>query len=95
MASQDHAVAADQSGDLAAHESTYAAFVALTEVAVALLLCIVLCLVLWGLEGHGFVALVGMIVASIAAAVGAVAGYGWRALTPIILLLGLASIVLK
>ena len=30
-----------------------------------------------------------------AAAVGSVAGYGWRALTPIIFLLGLASIVLK
>ena len=95
MASNDHAVAVDVSGDLAAHESTYAAFVALTEVAVALLLCIVLCLVLWGLEGHGFVALVGMIVACVAAAIGSVAGYGWRALTPIILLLGLASIVLK
>jgi hypothetical protein len=95
MASNDHAVAAENSGDLAAHESTYAAFVALTEVAVAFLLCIVLCLVLWGLEGHGFVALVGMIVACVAAAIGAVAGYSWRALTPIILLLGLASIVLK
>jgi hypothetical protein len=94
MASNDHAVAADDS-DLAAHESTYAAFVALTEVALALLLCIILCLVLWGLEGHGFIALVGMIVACVAAAVGGVAGYGWRALTPIILLLGLASIVLK
>jgi hypothetical protein len=95
MASHDHAVAADDSGDLAAHESTYAAFVALTEVAVALLLCIVLCLVLWGLEGHGFVALVGMIVACVAAAAGSISGYGWRALTPIIFLLGLASIVLK
>jgi hypothetical protein len=95
MASNDHAATADESGDLAAHKSTYAAFVALTQIAVALLLCIVLCLVLWGLEGHGFVALVGLIVACAAAVVGAVAGYGWRALTPIILLLGLASIVLK
>jgi hypothetical protein len=95
MASNDHAVAADESGDLAAHESTYAAFVGLTEVAVGLLLCIVLCLVIWGLEGHGFVALVGLIVACAAAAVGSVAGYGWRALTPIIFLLGLASIVLR
>ena len=95
MASNNNAAAADAAGDLAAHESTYAAFVALTEVAVALLLCIVLCLVLWGLEGHGFVALVGLIVACAAAAIGSVAGYGWRALTPIIFLLGLASIVLK
>lgn len=95
MASSDHAAIADELGDLAAHKSTYAAFVALTQIAVALLLCIVLCLVLWGLEGHGVVALVGLIVACAAAVVGAVAGYGWRALTPIILLLGLASIVLK
>jgi hypothetical protein len=95
MASHDHAVAADELGDLAAHESTYAAFVALTEVAVALLLSIVLCLVLWGLEGHGFVALVGLIVACAAAAVGSIAGYGWRAVAPIVVLLGLASVVLK
>jgi Mg/Co/Ni transporter MgtE len=95
MASNNHAAAANEAGDLAAHESTYAAFVALTEIIVGLLICIVLCLVLWGLEGHGFVALVGMVVACVAAAVGSVAGYGWRALTPIIFLLGLASIVLK
>jgi hypothetical protein len=95
MASNDHAATADESRDLAAHKSTYAAFVALVQIAVALLLCVVLCLVLWGLEGRGFVALVGLIVACAAAVVGAVAGYGWRALTPIILLLGLASIVLK
>jgi hypothetical protein len=95
MASNDHAAAADDAGDLAAHESTFAAFVALTEVVVALLLCIILCLVLWGLEGHGFVALVGLIVACVAAAVGAVAGYGWRAVAPVFVLLGLASIVLK
>jgi hypothetical protein len=95
MASDNHAAAANEAGDLAAHESTYAAFVALTEVIVGLLICIVLCLVLWGLEGHGFVAVVGMVVACVAAAVGSVAGYGWRALTPIIFLLGLASIVLK
>ena len=88
MASNDHAAAADEAGDLAAHESTFAAFV-------ALLLCIILCLVLWGLEGHGFVALVGLIVACVAAAVGAVAGYGWRAVAPVFVLLGLASIVLK
>ncbi len=95
MASNDHAAAADDAGDLAAHESTFAAFVALTEVVVALLFCIILCLVLWGLEGQGFVALVGLIVACVAAAVGSVAGYGWRAVAPVFVLLGLASIVLK
>ena len=93
--SHDQAVADGGSGDLAQHESTYATFVALTEIAVGLLLSIVLCLVLWGLEGHGFVALIGVILAHVAAAIGAATGYGWRALTPIIFLLGLASIVLK
>jgi len=95
MASNDHAATADNAGDLAEHESTYAAFVALTEVSVALLLCIILCLVIWGLEGHGFVALIGLIVALVASALGAAAGYGWRAVAPVFVLLGLASIVLK
>lgn len=95
MASNDHAATANDAGDMTQHEATYAAFVALTEVSVALLLCIVLCLVIWGLEGHGFVALIGVIVAHIAAAVGAVTGYRWRAVAPIFVLLGLASIVLK
>jgi len=95
MASDIHAATADDANDLAQHESTYAGFVALTEVIVALLLCIILCLVLWGLEGHGFIALVGVIVAHIAAAVGAVTGYRWRAVAPIFVLLGLACIVLQ
>jgi hypothetical protein len=95
MASNDQAATANDAGDLAAHEATYAAFLALTEVVVGLLVCIVLCIVLWGLEGHGFVALVGLIVACVAAAIGSIAGYGWRALAPIAALLGLASIVLK
>lgn len=95
MTGDNHAATADDISDLAQHESTYAGFVALTEVIVALLLCIILCLVLWGLEGHGFVALVGVIVAHIAAAVGAVTGYRWRAVAPVFVLLGLASIVLQ
>ena len=60
MASDNLAATANNAGDLTEHESTYAAFVGLTEIAVALLLCVVLCLVLWGLEGHGFVALLGL-----------------------------------
>jgi hypothetical protein len=95
MASNEHAATADDAGDMAEHESTYAAFVALAEVTTALLLCIMLCLVIWALEGHGFVALVGLIVACGAAAAGAMTGYSWRAVAPIFALLGLASIVLK
>jgi len=95
MASETHAAATIDAEDLAEHESTYAAFVGMTEVAVALLLCIVLCLVLWGLEGHGFVALIGVIVAHVAAAAGAATGYRWRAVAPVFVLLGLAAIVLR
>ena len=95
MASNDRAATADNANDLVEHESTYAAFVGLTEIAVALLLCILLCLVLWGLEGQGFVALIGAVVAHIAAAVGAVTGARWRAVAPVFALLGLACIVLR
>ena len=45
----------------AAHEETYANFVALTENLATVVLCIVLLLVLWGLEGHGVLALIGFI----------------------------------
>ena len=51
-------------------------------------------LVLWGLEGHGFVALVGLVLALVAATVGGLTGYGWRVLAPVFVLLGLACIVL-
>jgi hypothetical protein len=54
----------------------------------------VLCLVLWGLEGHGFVALIGFVLATLAVAFGAMSGLGWRAVAPIFVLLGLACIVL-
>ena len=61
MSNNQGAATADDPMDMAEHESTYAAFVALTETVVAVLLCVLLALVLWGLEGHGFVALVGLI----------------------------------
>jgi hypothetical protein len=94
MATNHDAATADDAADLAEHESTYVAFIGLTEITISLLLCIVLCLVLWGLEGHGFVALIGVILAVAAAAVGGMAGLGWRAVAPIFVLLGLACIVL-
>jgi hypothetical protein len=93
--SNDHGAAtADDPMDMAEHESTYAGFIALTETTVAVLLCTLLMLVLWGLEGHGFVALVGLIVTLLAATVGALTGLGWRVVAPVFVLLGLACIVL-
>ncbi len=93
--SNDHGAAtADDPMDMAERESTFAAFVALTETVVAVLLCVLLTLVLWGLEGHGFVALVGLILTFAAAAVGGLTGMGWRVVAPVFLLLGLACIVL-
>ena len=90
----DHGAAADDGMDLAAHESTYEGFIAATEITVVYVLSIVLMLVLWGIEGHGFVALLGFILASAAAAIAATLNLGWRAGMPVFLLLGLAAIVL-
>jgi len=53
-----------------------------------------LMLALGGLEGHGLVALVGLVLTFAAAAVGGLTGMGWRVVAPVFLLLGLACIVL-
>jgi len=91
----DHSVAtADGDLDLAAHVSTYGTFVALTTTIIATLICVLLALVLWGLEGHGGVALIGFVLALAAAAYGGLTGANWRAVAPIVVLLGLACIVL-
>ena len=91
----DHTLAAVDGGmDMPAHEATYAGFLALTETTVVALICIVLELVLWGLEGHGFIALVGFIRTVGASAFGGMTGLTWRAVLPVLVLLGLACIVL-
>jgi hypothetical protein len=51
-------------------------------------------LVLWGLEGHPIVALIGFILTIVSAVVGALTGLGWKSVAPIFLLLGLLCIVL-
>ena len=94
MANDHGAAMADDPMDMAAHESTYANFIALTEIIVVHLLCIVLLLVLWTLEGHGFIALIGLILTAIAAMIGGLTGLGWRAVAPVFVLIGLACIVL-
>ena len=90
----DHGAALDGDMDFAEHEASYAGFVLATEIGIVYCLSIVLLLVIWGIEGHGFVALIGLIMASVAAALGAVINLGWRAGLPVFLLLGLAAIVL-
>jgi hypothetical protein len=92
----DHAIAAkaDLGVDLAAHEETYAGFVSLTEILIVHILNIILMLVLWGLEGHPFVALLGFILNIAATALGGVTGLGWRLPAGVFVLLGLACIVL-
>jgi hypothetical protein len=92
----DHASVArvDLGVDLASHEETYAGFVGLTENLTVHILNIILLLVLWGLEGHPFVALIGLILNFAASALGAVTGLGWRLPACLFVLLGLAAIVL-
>jgi hypothetical protein len=91
----NHSVAtADSDMDLAEHVSTYASFVALTATAIATLIAIVLELVLWGLEGHGGVALIGFVLTVAAAVYGGLTDSNWRAVAPVVVLLGLACIVL-
>ena len=91
----DHSVATADSGmDMPAHEETYAGFLALTEITVVGLLCILLLLVLWGLKGDGGVALIGFLLTIAAVAFGGVSGLTWRAVLPVFVLLGLACIVL-
>jgi hypothetical protein len=91
----DHTLAAVDGGmDMPAHEATYAAFVGLTETCVVALICIVLELVLWGLQGHGGIALIGFVLTIGAATFGSMSGLTWRAVLPVFLLLGLACIVL-
>jgi hypothetical protein len=92
----DHAVAAkgDLGIDLPAHEQTYAGFVSLTENVTVHILNIILLLVLWGLEGHPFVALIGFILNIAAFALGRLMGLSWRLSAGLFVLLGLACIVL-
>lgn len=94
MADNHGAVTADGGMDMPAHEATYVQFLATVQLVIAVLISILLQLVLWGLKGHPFVALIGFILMSIAATVGALTGLGWKAVAPITVLLGLACIVL-
>jgi hypothetical protein len=91
----DHGAATVSGGmDLPAHEETYSSFIGLVEIVATIVLCIVLLLVLWGLEGNGILALVGFIVTLGAGAIGGLTGLGWKAVAPVFVLLVIACIVL-
>ncbi len=79
--------------DLNAHEKMYDSFIALTQNITALLLCIVLLLLLWGIEGHGGLALIGLVVAAIASVLGSFTDKGWKLVVPVFLLIGLVCIL--
>ena len=83
----------DSGLDLPAHEATYAEFVELTKIVIVVVLGHVLLLVLWGLEGYGWLALVGLILLDGAAFIGGLTGLGWKAVGPVFALIGLACIL--
>jgi uncharacterized membrane protein len=93
MAEHHDAATADGGMDMAAHEEMYAQFIELTKATMAIVLSIVLMLVLWGLEGHGGLALIGLILTFIAAAVGGRMGKTWQFVAPVFVLLGLLCII--
>ncbi len=93
MADNSGVVKSEIGLDLPAHEETYSAFIALTQNITAGLLCIVLLLVLWGLEGHGGLALIGLVLTVIAGVIGSLTDIGWKAVIPAFVLIGLVCLV--
>ena len=88
------AVSASTPAPTATLTGLYAGFVALTENLTVHVINIVLLLVIWGLEGHPFVALIGFILNIAASALAGITGLGWRLPAAVFVLLGLAAIVL-
>ncbi len=80
--------------DLPAHEASYSGFVSLAETVTVHVLNIVLMLVLWGIEGHPFVALFGFFLNIAATAVSVATGMGWRLPAGVFVLLGALCILL-
>jgi uncharacterized membrane protein len=94
MAANHGAATAGDGMDMEAHEATYTQFIELTKTTSFFVLNIILLLVLWGIEGHGGVALVGLILNFAAVTVAGLTGQGWKIVAPLFVLLGLACIVL-
>jgi hypothetical protein len=94
MANDHGAMTVDSGMDMPAHEETYSTFIGLVEIVGAIVLSIVLLLVMWGLEGHGILALIGFILTAGAGAIGGLTGLGYKAVLPVFVLLALGCIVL-
>ncbi len=94
MAEDHGAATVDDGMDMPAHEDTYSTFIGLVEIVVTLVLCIILLLVLWGLEGNAILALIGFIVTLGAGAIGGLTGLGWKAVLPVAALLAIGCVVL-
>ena len=69
--------------DSPAHEATYVQFLFTVQLTIVVLVCHLLLLVLWGLEGHPIVALIGFILTMVSAVVGALTGLGWKSVAPV------------
>ena len=80
--------------DLPAHEATYAGFVSLTENVTVHVVNIVLLLLIWGIEGHPYVALFGFLLNIAASAASGMMGLGWRLPAVVFVLLGVLAILL-
>ena len=87
-------VKGDLGVDLPAHEATYAGFIALTENVTVHIINIVLLLLIWGIEGHPFVALFGFFLNIAASAASFAMGLGWRLPAAVFVLLGVLAILL-
>jgi hypothetical protein len=49
--------------------------------------------VLWGIEGHGGLALIGLVLTTIAGVIGSLTEIGWKAVVPVFVLIGLVCIL--
>jgi hypothetical protein len=87
-------VKSDLGVDLPAHEATYAGFIGLTENVTVHIVNIILLLLIWGIEGHPFVALIGFILNIAASAASAALGLGWRLPVAVFVLLAVTAILL-
>lgn len=92
MADFEHATQQGYSADMdgQAHEAAYRGFVGFVEIATTVLACWVLALALGGVRQAWYSAILGVVLSSVAGAIGAFApGLGWRAPLAVAVLLAL------
>lgn len=92
MADLEHATGQGYSPDMdaRAHEAAYRGFVRFVEISTIVLICWVLALALGGIRQAWYSAILGVVLSSLAGALGAFApGIGWRAPLAVAILLAL------